>query len=420
MGTNSAAQAHSHLIPIAQQGCERPRVARHGLGPLLRLYRNCDFHCLLLAALVLLASSNRSVDADVGLRSVAVEVKFVDYKFAVQVDRNGVPKMDWGLFRSRPKRIRREKWSAIEIENNHIRVQLIPSMGRVHSFINKQTGNEQLWINPCAVPLGANNDTGFWMTWGGVERVLPRREHGTTHALEWKFAVESDRRDRKRVRCEVVEPITGIRQRQTFAVYQDRPYLETTIALTNEATTTQRFSYWSTMVLAPGGKGAVTPSTELIVPAASFRPDDRDFNQWMFTADMKTETSPLRFAKNWESIGDLMTSPLRRPYYALYSHESDEGILHVFDMTVTPTIDIWGWGYPPTESRQREFTAELPNMGYLEVWNGTAASFKDESLEEMAPNATLRWTEYTLPLDGILRNGGDLRKEVARRASNVQ
>ena len=240
------------------------------------------------------------------------------------------------------------------------------------------------------------------MTWGGVERVLPRGEHGTTHALEWAFTVEADHADRKTVRCEAVEPITKIRHRQTFTVYRDRPFLETKVSLINESKAPQRYSHWTTMVLAPGGKGEVTPKTELILPAEELQPDDRDFNAWMLTEDMKASTSPLRFVENWQSIGDLMTSPLRRPYYGVYSHEMDEGIVHVFDMKRTPTVDIWGWGYPPTEARQREFTEQLPNMGYIEVWNGNVGGFKDEDLETIAPDETVAWTERTFSLDGAL------------------
>ena len=105
-------------------------------------------------AIVAMSSAPSLVAAELELREKPITVKFVDYKFAVKKDAAGVPKMDWELFRSRPRKTTEERWPAIEIENDHIRVQLIPSMARVHSFVNKHTGNEQLWINPCAIPLG--------------------------------------------------------------------------------------------------------------------------------------------------------------------------------------------------------------------------------------------------------------------------
>ena len=119
----------------------------------------------------------------VTMRAVKVPVQFIDYQFAVKNDQRGVPVFDWKEFRKRPSETVSTLWSGIELANDFIKVQIVPSMARIHSLVNQRTANEQLWINPCAKPLGANNDTGFWMTWGGIERVMPRREHGTSHAF---------------------------------------------------------------------------------------------------------------------------------------------------------------------------------------------------------------------------------------------
>ena len=94
---------------------------------------------------------------------------------------------------------------------------------------------------------------------------------------------------RKTVHCEVTEPITGIHHELVFAAYDELPYLETTIVLTNRSDSAQSFSHWTTTVLAPGGKGEVTPMTELILPADRFRPDDRDFNDWMLNLEMASD-----------------------------------------------------------------------------------------------------------------------------------
>jgi hypothetical protein len=75
---------------------------------------------------------------------------------------------------------------ACVLENAFLRVIVLPDRGRVESLIDKRTGREQLWINPAAKPIRALNDTGFWVTWGGIENVLPRGEHGTSHALSWR------------------------------------------------------------------------------------------------------------------------------------------------------------------------------------------------------------------------------------------
>ena len=362
----------------------------------------------------LLASCAVPVCAEVTLRQTEVSVRFVDYRFAVKTGDAGVPKLDWDLFRRRPRETVTENWPAIELQNSSLKAVLIPRMARVHSLVSRSTRNEQLWINPCAVPLGANNDTGFWMTWGGMERVLPSREHGTSHALTWQHQVLIDNDDQKTIRCSVVEPMTRIAHDIYFSIYAAKPFLESTIVLSNTTTSPLRFSHWTTAVLSPGGN-EISPNTELIVPAERFVPDDRDFNEWMFALPSDVRTSPLRFVRNWTSIGDLLTSRLLQPFYAVYSHEHDEGIVHTFDLDASPTVDIWGWGYPPSAARQKEFTASLPNNGYIEFWNGNAKDFRDDSLKTLGSGETLSWTERTFCVNGILAGGADVRSVVARK-----
>ena len=373
-----------------------------------------------LVATFAVAQMTAAAAAQLSTKEVVVPVRHVDYAFAVSKSPNGVPTMDWDLFKSRPRKIITSQWDGIQIENSFFRATLIPSMGRIHSFINKSTEHEQLWINPCAKPIGAHNDTGFWVTWGGIERVLPSQEHGTTHALKWRHQVLADNEQWHLSKCSVREPITKIRFELYFAAYADKPYLETTIVL-NGASRPQKFSHWTTTVLAPGGGDEVTPRTELIIPAERFVPDKRDFNGWMKPLVGTTDQSPLRFVENWKSIGDLMTSPVKEPYYAVYAHEHDEGIVHTFDLESAPTVDIWGWGYPATDKRQSEFTAAPPNQGYIEFWNGNVANFRNEALVEIASDETVGWTERTFCVQGLLAKAdtSSLRAEISKAAAVV-
>ena len=322
-----------------------------------------------------------------------VQLRYLRYEFAVHADDRGVPVMDWKRFRASPEHIVKRPRRSIVLENDHLRATLIPSMGRLHSLVNPLSGREQLWINPIAVPLGANNDTGFWMTWGGIEHVMPSREHGTSHALSWTFEVEENTSKQKSVRMESTEPLTGLHHAVIYTLYPDQPFLETRILIRNPHAGPVRFSHWTTATLAPGGGTNVTPHTELVVPAARFVPDDRDFNDWMQGLTGPTATSPLRFVGKWQSIGDLMTTPLQQGFYGVYARERREGILRSFPLDISPGFDIWGWGYPPTEKRQREFTRGLPNMGYIELWNGNAHGFSDEDLSTVKGGQTLEWVE---------------------------
>ena len=366
---------------------------------------------------LVLVSHLVAVGSDVTLRDIRLPIRHVDYQFAVKEEDSGLRRFDWDLFRQRPRTIVSPVYDCVVLENDVLRVTLMPSRGRVHSLINKATGHELLWINPCALPLGANNDTGFWMTWGGLERVLPRREHGTTHALEWRSQVILNTDRQVTVLCRVTEPLTGIHLELYYSLYADRDYLETVVVVENPTPRTQHYSYWTTALFAPGGENEVTADTELVFPAERFVPDDRDFNDWMVPLVGPVATSPLRIVGQWKSIGDLMTSPLSQPYYGVYSHEAREGVAHTFDLAETPTVDVWGWGYPPTPARQREFTAEPPNKGYIEIWNGNVRGFSDEVLASLEPGEFKMWTERTFAIENLAAN--DLRNEIETRVAKV-
>ena len=354
----------------------------------------------------------------VSIRSTTVELRHLDYQYAVTLDETSVPKMDWKKYHARPEKIVTRKVPAQIIENRWFRATIIPSMGRVYSFIHRPSGREQLWINPTAVPLGANNDTGFWMTWGGIEHVMPRREHGTSHALSWEWKVIDEGKVTVGVVMKTVEPITGLHHQITYQAYEDEPFLEAGIRITNPTDGPVRFSHWTTATLAPGGRGDVSAQTEIIVPADEFVPDDRDFNQWMTGMVGPVESAPIRFVGAWKDIGDLMASPLREGYYAVFSHEVGDGLIRTFPLDATSGFDIWGWGYPPTDQRQKEYTRSFPSQGYIEIWTGNVHGFKDDSLRSIGAGDTHEWIERIAAIHTTGSNK-EIREEISKLAEEM-
>ena len=237
-----------------------------------------------------------------------------------------------------------------------------------------------------------------------------RKEDGVTNVGR----VETDSATEKAVRMWTREPLTGLHHTIIYRALAGVSRLETEIQIENRSDKSIRFSHWTTSTLAPGGRGEVTPKTQIIVDADRFVPDDRPFNDWMENMTGPPDSSPLRFVGNWKGIGDLMTSPLKKGYYAAYAHEHDEGIVRTFDLTRNPGFDIWGWGYPPIEKRQREFTAKPPSSGYIEFWNGTATGFSDDARGTIGPGESISWKEATFSVSGLI-DSGDLRAAIENR-----
>ena len=242
-----------------------------------------------------------------------------------------------------------------------------------------------------------------------------RRMVESDAALDWKWEIIQQDAERCAVRMSSIEPLTGLRHQITYAADPNQESLETEIMVHNPSDQEVAFSHWTTATLAPSGRGEVTPQTEIIVPADSFVPDDRDFNAWMEGMTGTADKSPLRWVGKWKEIGDLMATPLHDPYFAVYSHELDSGLVRTFDRNVTPGFDIWGLGYPPSEKRQREFTDQLPTTGYIEIWNGTTLGYSCDTLSKIDAGESIQWTERMFSVSG-LKHASNLRDEVSKRS----
>ena len=58
--------------------------------------------------------------------------------------------------------------NSVVLENEYLRVVILPEMGRVYGITYKPTGNHSvLWQNDVARPGGANNALGWWLWIGG-------------------------------------------------------------------------------------------------------------------------------------------------------------------------------------------------------------------------------------------------------------
>lgn len=107
------------------------------------------------------------------------------------------------------KKVVQKPHDAVVLENDLVRITVLPAMGRIYSFVFKATGHENLWHNDIVNVLPqVGNPLGWWIWMGGIEHTLPVEEHGTTFALPWSWSATEDSPSRKAVRMQVKEPVT--------------------------------------------------------------------------------------------------------------------------------------------------------------------------------------------------------------------
>jgi hypothetical protein len=347
-----------------------------------------------LFLLLCLAPLTRGLAGDrVSSQEVFIPLVEVDLAPALTRDAQGYPrvdraKVDLNKVVTIPRR-------AVILENQFLKLTLLPEMGRVYSSYSKLTGHELFWTNAIARPIfNQHNDLGWWMVRGGVEYTIPRGEHGTTWALPWSYSIHHRVSGSKAVRMRVLEPATRLLQEVEISLAPNEALFEAAISVRNTGDAPVHFAHWMNPMWAPGGRGELTARTEFIVPCGAMLVADKPFNQWMHGLQIEAwQESPLRFFEDWKSLGDLLATNLTAGFYSAFCHEADEGIVRVFDPKITPGVDIWTWGYNPPDGLQKQYSL-VPNRGYVEMWGGTGHDFSEGSQSSLNPEQKVAWKEY--------------------------
>jgi hypothetical protein len=338
------------------------------------------------------AALRASAQPALSLRQSSLVIPQVDYEAAV-LRKPGDPYPHLNLAAVRADRVVAKPHRAIILENEYVKLTLLPDMGRVYSLVYKPTGHEVFWRNDIATVGAAQNATGWWIWIGGAEFTLPGDEHGTTWAEPWTSAILEDSDRRKAVRMTVVEPGTGLREEVDISVAQGHAGFEARVRITNSTDKTVEYAHWINPQWTPGGWNELTDNTEFIIPTDQIIISEK-YRAALGPSPQRWAASPLRFIKGWDKgMGDLMADGLKEGFFGAYSHDEEEGVIRVFDKNLNPGLDVWTYGYHPEPPYQIPMGSGAPSRGYVEMWGGTSKTFPDER-HPLAPGASIEWTEW--------------------------
>jgi hypothetical protein len=341
------------------------------------------------------ASFRASRAPGLSLREASLVIPQVDYEGALfKTPGDPFPHLDFSAVRA--DRVVAKPHRAIVLENEYLKLTLLPDMGRVYSLVYKPTGHEVFWRNDIVTVGRAENAAGWWIWIGGAEYTLPGDEHGTTWAEPWTSSILDDGDRRKTVRLSVVEPGTGLREEIDVSVAPGSAGFEARIRIANPTEKIVPYAHWVSPQWTPGGWNGLTDDTEFIIPTDVVIIPER-FRATLGPSPQRWASSPLRFIKGWDKgWGDLMADGLREGFFGAYSHDEQEGVVRVFDKDLNPGVDVWTYGYHPEPPRQIPMGSGAPNRGYVEMWGGTSKTFPDER-RPLGPGESVEWTEWMAP-----------------------
>lgn len=306
------------------------------------------------------------------------------------------------------------KFNTLVIENEYLRVTLLPEYGgRILSIFYKPTGHEELFQNPVgfADGIGAGNFYYNWlMVLGGIFPTFPEPEHGKTYLLPWKSEIVAEGPGKVSVAMSIQDDVnfaghpvrfnlgmTGLTCIATVTLEAGRSAVEMKIQLRNDRAQAVRYEYWTCHSLAPGSAPGDTRSpagTEMVVPIDKY---SVGFGTGGIDRSVAggQEFRNLAFFRNWKQPGIAYAEPaVTKPWWGVLNHDNAEGIFRVVDdPRQTPGLKFWTWGYKdsyPLAAAARQF---------IELWAGAGHQFF--SPVQIPAAATRQWTETYVPTVGL-------------------
>ena len=335
--------------------------------------------------------------AHLSLRAERLIIQQVDYEPYLRPGFHGMPSLNLSAIDYKqhiPK-----THTVIVMESDAVKVTLLPNMGRVFSIFDKSTGHDVLWRNDVAWPGGANNKLGWWLWIGGIEYTIPGEEHGYTWALPWNWSVAENSTTRIAIDAIVVEPSTMLRERLTFSLAAGSAALRTDVKVTNPTAHATSFAHWTNVPLVPGGTNELLDDTIFDIPADRINISKR-WQHDLGPSPQPWPASPLHGIRGWLAMGDFtVQGGVKHGYYGAYVPSLDEGALRLFDISATPGLDTWTYGFHPAPHAVPMGSGAY-SKGYAEMWGGNVKTFPNERAP-IASGEEIGWAEWIVPYHGL-------------------
>jgi tetratricopeptide (TPR) repeat protein len=279
-------------------------------------------------------------------------------------------------------------WRAVYLENEYLKVTVLPELGgHVYEIFDKTLNRDIIYSNP-VMKYAMVALRGAWVS-GGIEWNFPDGHTLTTVApIDYVMRTEADGSV-----AVAIGDTERVQRMQWQVILRLRPgtrVLESEVTLNNRREVPGRYWYWSTA-------GA---------PAAA----DLRFNYPMreayphafwpvfkFPIEKGVDVSRFKDVPNFLS---LFARDSKRDYFGVYYEQSDWGVVHVADHRELPGKKTWTWG---TDDNGDIWIDKLTDGGgqYVEFQGGRFETQMEHQF--IAPHRVEHFFEYWF---GVNKMGG--------------
>jgi len=322
--------------------------------------------------------------------------------------------------------LREKSWTALHIENEYLRVTVLPELGgRIYAVVDKVNGYDLVYrnrvIKPALVGLA-----GPWLS-GGIEFNWPQHHRPSTYMpCTWEIVEESD--GSRVIWLGEHEPMNRMKSLHGVRLSPGKAVMELAVRLHNRTELTQTFLWWANV------------ATEVHEDYQSFFPEDVHFiadhakratsafplcQGRYYGVDyagrarhgVPPEETPAQFVPKggyapndlrWYSNIPVPTSYMclgsRDDFFGGYDHAVEAGIVHVANHHISPGKKQWTWGNHDFGYAWDRNLTEPDEAGvyrpYIEIMAGVYTDNQPD-FAFLAPGETKTFSQYWYPIRAI-------------------
>ncbi len=281
-----------------------------------------------------------------------------------------------------------KSWKAVYLENEYLKVTVLPELGgHVYQIFDKTLNRDILYSNP-VMKYAMVAIRGAWVS-GGIEWNFPDGHTLTTVSpIDYVIRTESD--GSAAVAIGDTERVQGMQWQVILRLRPGTRVLESEVTLNNRREVTGRYWYWSTA----GAPAA--PDLRFNYPMRETYPH-AFWPVFKFPIEKAVDIGRFSEVPNFLS---LFARDSKRDYFGIYYEKSDWGVVHVADHRELPGKKTWTWG---TDDNGDVWIDKLTDGGgqYVEFQGGRFETQMEHQF--IAPHRVEHFFEYWY---GVNQMGG--------------
>ena len=310
------------------------------------------------------------------------------------------------------------EYEAIVLENDWVRVELLPEIGgKVHGAVDKTNGYEYVYTNKVIKPAMVGL-AGPWVS-GGIEFNYPQHHRPTTFMpAEWAIVGSGD--DKRAVMGET-DYFYGLKGMTELSLISGTNCLRARVTVYNGTSVERPFMWWANLAV------GINDDYDVVFPPDVESVNDHDRRailEWPVASGVYKTARPFDYGKGTDihhhkNIMVPTSMMISRgqsdeDFVSGYDNGKKAGIVTIANHHVSPGKKLWTWG---NCNFGRKWCANLTDDGtrYIELMTGVYTDNQPD-FTWIAPHETKIFDQFWYPVKEI----GEVKRATEKGAINLE